>query len=410
MNRTLTWQIMLRYFKGKGTANVAPLLSRISMVAIAVVSCAMIILLSVFNGMGELVTSHYKGFYPDMRIVPAKGKFFSLPAGQMQQIAGLQGIAVATPTIEDNVLMNNQGNDNQVITIKGVSNDYFKVSDISDYIYDGNKLLSTGGTPTAIVGNLIMDRMGMDLHHGINNITVHYPNVNNTNPAADPASAFTSLNVVPEGRFAIMDEFDDKYLLASLPLVQDLLQAPGKYSAIEIKLTPGANTNRLKEELQRITGDAYRTETRYEQNKTLYMVMTVEKWAIYAILVLVLIIASFNMIGALSLLAMEKQKDIAILRVMGADNNSIRNIFLGEGILWTLFGGLCGLLPGLLLLLGQQQFSWIKLEGFIVDAYPVHIQPADVLLILVTMILVGFLASWKPARKAASQQLAGLKS
>lgn len=409
MNRTFAWQIILRYFRGKGTANAVPLLSRISMVAIAVASCAMIILLSVFNGLGGLIKDLYKAFYPDVRIVAERGKFFSLSAEQMKNIKQIKGIYLIAPTIEDNVLMNNEGQDNRVITVKGVNKDFFAVNDLNPYI-KGRKTLSTGGEPVAIVGELIMNQMGMAINQGINSITLHYPNVNNTNPAADPASAFSSLHLKPEGTFKVMDEFDDKYIIAPLQLAQDLLQAPGQYSALEIKLAAGRDADEIKEQIKKITGSAYRVETRYEQNRTLYMVMRTEKWAMYAILVLVLIIASFNMIGALSLLVIEKGKDVAILKAMGAENNAIKSIFLGEGILWTFVGGIAGLVPGLLLCLGQTHFGWIKMEGFIVDAYPVRIILTDILLIICTIILVGFIASWYPSRKAIKTEMPGLKS
>jgi lipoprotein-releasing system permease protein len=410
MNRTLVWQIMWRYLRGKRKANAVPLLSRISMIAIGVAACAMIILLSVFNGLGGVIKDTYNAFYPDVRIVPQKGKFFAFTEQQLQSIKTTKGVQQITPTIEDNVLMNNEGNDNQVIVLKGVDNNYFSVNDIAPFITQGKKTLINSGEPQAIVGNLIMDRMGMDLNMGMNTLTLYYPNVNATNPAANPLSAFNSLILLPSGVFEGMAEFDEKYILTPLPLAQQLLQAEGKYSALEIKVQNDADAEEVKEALQKITGNAYRVETRYEQNRTVYTVILVEKWAMYAILVLVLIIASFNMIGALSLLAMEKEKDVAILKAMGADNSTIRSIFIGEGVLWSMIGGLAGLIAGLIICLLQMQFGIVKLSGFVIQAYPVLLEFTDFILILITIFLTGLLASWRPSQKAAKQAMPGLKS
>jgi lipoprotein-releasing system permease protein len=163
--------------------------------------------------------------------------------------------------------------------------------------------------------------------------------------------------------------------------------------------------------LQKITGVAYKVETRYEQNKTLYMVMRVEKWIVGGILLLVLIIASFNMVGALSMLVLAKQKDVAILKAMGAGRNTIRGIFLAEGVLWALTGGLIGLLLGTILCVCQQQFHWVKIGGaFVVDAYPVHFQFLDFMVVIATIILVGLLAAWYPAMKASRTEIIDLKS
>lgn len=409
MNRTLVWQIVWRYLRGKRTANAVPLLSRISMIAIGVASCAMIVLLSVFNGLVGVVQDSYTAFYPDLRIVPQKGKFFSLTPEQIQQIKKINGIALITTTLEDNVLMNNAGKDNQVVTVKGVDKDYFTVNNIAPFISEGNKTITNQGTPDAIVGASIMAMMGMVLNQGINTITLYYPNVHSTS-AANPMSAFTTITLTPTGQFTGLQEFDSKYILAALPLVQGLFQAEGQYSAIELKLSEGADEDEVKKQLQNITGPGYKPESRYEQNQTAYTIMIMEKWAMYAILILVLIIASFNMIGALSLLVLEKGKDISILRAMGAEPSTIKGIFLGEGMLWTMVGGLAGLVLGFIICICQQQFEIVKMQGFVVDSFPVIIKFTDFLLIIFTLMIVGLMASWRPSQKAVRLDLPGLKS
>ena len=172
-----------------------------------------------------------------------------------------------------------------------------------------------------------------------------------------------------------------------------------------------AAAEKIKKSLQQIFGKDYLVATRYEQNKTLYMVMKTEKWAVYAILLLVLIIASFNMVGALTLLVLEKRKDIAILRAMGVTPSAVRKIFMAEGVLWAFIGGLAGVLLGILLCIGQQQFQWIKLQGaFIVEAYPVVMHVKDVLLIFITILVIGLLAAWYPAMRATRVEDLSLKA
>ena len=183
--------------------------------------------------------------------------------------------------------------------------------------------------------------------------------------------------------------------------MQYLFKADGKYSSVELKLKEGADADKIRAELQKILGSSFHIATRFEQNKTIYMVMRTEKWAVYAILVLVLIIASFNMVGALSLLVLEKQKDMSILKTMGAQQADVRNVFIAEGLLWSLTGVVSGLIIGLLLCVGQLQYQWVKMQGsFIIDAYPVQLEWTDFPLIIVTVLAIGILASWYPALKA----------
>jgi len=400
MNKVLVWQLALRYLRGKRAGNAVPVLSRISIISIAITTTAMVLLLSVFNGFSELVKDLYKAFYPEIKITAARGKFFSFTDAQLHKVAHLPGVAIATRSIEDNVLLN--ANDEQrVATIKGIDHSFFDVNDIKPYIVDGADSVTTYPRPTAIVGLQIMNEMGTDVNNIFSTLTLFYPNAQSSNLALAPEQAFQSLKLKPEGVFQVQDEFDSKYILAPLGAVQYLFKAEGKYSSIELKLAPGADAGKVRAQLQKILGSQYTIATRFEQNRTMYLVMRSEKWAVYAILVLVLIIASFNMVGALSLLVLEKQKDMSILKTMGAQPADVRNIFIAEGLLWSLTGVLSGIILGLALCIGQQQFQWVKMQGsFIIEAYPVQIEWADFPLIIITVLTIGFLASWYPALKA----------
>jgi lipoprotein-releasing system permease protein len=405
MNRTLVWQLAFRYLRGKRSGNAVPILSRISMVAIGVASCAMIVLFSVVNGFEVLVSDLYKAFYPEIKITAARGKFFELNNKQYKDIRSIKGISNATYSIEDNVLLNS--NDEQkVATIKGIDTNFFKVNQVRPYIIEGRDTVSSYPVPTALVGLQIANDMALDVNNAFNTLRLYYPNSQSSNLSLSPESAFQMLELKPDGIFRVQDEFDSKYILAPLPLAQKLLQAQGKYSSVELKLAKNVDDDDIKAALQKALGPSFQVATRFEQNKTLYMVMRTEKWAVFAILLLVMLIASFNMVGALSLLVLEKQKDMGILRAMGAQKNTIRNIFLAEGVLWSFTGGMIGLALGALLCLLQQKFSMVKLQGsFIIEAYPVSVQFNDCLVIIATLTVVGLLAAWYPALKARNAQV-----
>jgi lipoprotein-releasing system permease protein len=382
------------------------------MSAIAIGSAALIILFSVFNGFENIVKNLYKAFYPDIKISAARGKFFTPPADMKMSLSPKAGVACYSYVLEDNVLANSE--EEQIIgTLKGVDSNYLNVNDLGEYIVKGHKQLSDSPVITALVGMRLANQVGADVNKPFpySYLELYYPDARNKNPILDPENAFHSLKLKPDGTFKVQDDFDSKYVLAPLRSVQELFNEPGKISSIEIKLSPNADADLVKEHLQQFFGPAYKVETRYEQNKTLYMVMRSEKWAVYAILLFILLIASFNMIGALSLLVLEKRKDIAILKIMGAAPGAIHKIFVVEGILWSLAGGLSGMLLGFLVCLGQQHFHWIKLEGsFIIDAYPVNLQWQDFVWVLLTIIAVGLLASWYPAMRATSTEDPSLKS
>jgi lipoprotein-releasing system permease protein len=407
---TLVWQLAWRYLKGKGTANVVPVLSRISMAAIAVGSCAMIVLFSVFNGFEDLIKDLYKSFYPEVKISPATGKFFRLTDGQFRAIEHVDGIRTMTVVIEDNVLLTS--NEQQYIAVlKGIDRRYLDVNNIRPYIYEGKDTVSLTPQPTALVGLRIAAQLGLDVNNVFSSLSVYYPNTAVKNPALNPQSAFQSLLLKPAGIFQVQDEFDSKYILAPISLAQELFLQPGQYSSVELALDGNADPDEVKNQLRELLGSGFNVATRYEQNKTLYMVMKTEKWVVYAILVLVLLIASFNMVGALTMLVIEKQKDIAILQAMGATSQTIRKIFIMEGVLWATVGGLAGILLGAAICKGQEYFQWIKLEGgFLIEAYPVSLQAADFMLVMVTVIVVGLLAAVHPALRAARVEDPSLKA
>lgn len=400
MNIRLIAPIAFRYLRGKRSGNAVPVLSRISMAAIAVGAGALIVLFSVFNGFQQLVEELYKAFYPSVRVTPREGKFFAFGPQQWQQAGQTPGVLAATGVLEDNVLASSE-DEQLVLTLKGIDHRYFSVNEVKPYVIAGTDTVSEFPVPTAMVGEAVAARMGIDVNNAFSHLQLFYPNSEASNIALDPTSAFRSLLLKPDGVFKIQNEFDEKYVLAPAGLAAELFNKRGMYSSIELKTKEGQE-EKVRDALEKTLGPQYRIETRFEQNQAMYLVMRAEKWAVYAILLLVLLIASFNMVGGLSMLVLEKQKDMAILRTMGADDGTIRGIFITEGILWSLAGGLAGLLLGGLLCLGQMRFGWIQMDGnFIIKAFPVALQWTDFVLVVFTVALIGFLAAWYPAFKAA---------
>lgn len=373
--------------------------------AIAVSSAAMIVLFSVFNGLEGTVKDMYSAFYPDVKISAAKGKFFTIDEQERVRLAGIKGLDKMSYTLEDLVLL--YANDEQkVATLKGVDDNWFQVSNLDSYMFEGNtRWQAHGETTPAIVGMGLAAALGIDVNNDFSGLKVYRPKQGTgAELATDPASAINSLVVKPHGTFIMQDEISGHYVIVPLAAARHLLETGDQVSYIEIKLLPQAKEAAVVKQIKTILGDSVTVEGRFEQNKTFYMIMRSEKWAVYAILLMVLLIASFNMIGSLSMLVMEKRKDIAILRSMGATAGSIRWLFLCLGVLLSLSGGALGILIGASLCMGQQLFGWISLpNGFIIDAYPVHMQWADFGLVFVTVCAVGLLAAWFPARKAMKQ-------
>lgn len=398
-------KIAWRYFRGKKSAQAINIISWISIGAIAVSSAAMIVLFSVFNGLEGTVRNMYAAFHPQIKVTPVKGKFFTLTDAQRSALKQIPGVEVVSCSLEDMVLFD--GNDEQKVGIlKGVDESWFKVSSMDSFMVDGNAGWPAPGKYTpAIMGLSIAMSLGIDVNNAFSGLTIYYPK-KGAGVSEDPVAALNSLVVKPQGTFRIQEEFDGQYVLVPLDAARYLLDIGDKISAVEIRCTAQAKEDQIKEGLAQVLGNGFHVENRFEQNKTFFMIMRGEKWAVYAILLMVLLIASFNMIGSLSMVVLEKKKDIAILKSMGATKSLIRGIFIAEGGLLALFGGGIGILIGMLLCLGQQQFGWIALpDGFIISAYPVAMQVNDFILVLLTAVTVGLLAALYPAMKAARQSV-----
>lgn len=401
MNLLFAW----RYFKAKKSTNAINIIAWVSMIAIVLITAAFIILLSVFNGFEGLVKSLYSSFYADLRIAPKNGKTITVTPLQFSKMKVIYNIAAVSKIVEEKALLQN-GEIQTIVYLKGVDENYSDVTSVSQKMIRGEFNLGDSNKPSVVLGSGIENALAVMSDRNLYPLTVYLfkrgVNVN----VVDPYQAFSAENVYSSGTFFIQQDIDNKYALTNTPFMKQMLgMGPDEYGSLELALRNAGEADETKQELKKVFGDGYVIETRYEQNKSLYSVMNLEKWAIYGILTMMLIVAAFTMIGALTMLVLEKQKDIQILKALGANNQRVRKIFLSEGILLAGMGAFAGLLLAIVICWAQVQYKLIAIEGgtFLIDYYPVELRFSDFVLVLATVMLIALLASWFPARKAALQ-------
>lgn len=399
-----------RYFKAKKSTNAINIISWVTAGVIAFSTMCQVLVLSVFNGFEGLVQSLYSNFYSDVKVVASKGKTITLSPSQIQQIGNLKDVKGISLDAEEKALLQS-GEQQTVVLLKGVDDNYSKVSGVPQKMLHGIFDVGTIDQPKLVMGSGIEYAIGVESDKNLFPVTVFLPKKSSSGNS-NPLSALSEGNANTSGSFAIQQDFDNKYVITNLDFVkQQMNYAPDEYSALEISLLNPENADRFTGELQKELGPVYKVLTKYQQNTSLYNSMRLEKWVIYAVLTLILIIAAFNMIGALTMLVLEKRKDISVLQSLGADKNLIKKIFLSEGILLAVTGAGTGIILALIISFLQVKFKIIKLTGnsFLIDYFPVKLVLTDFLLVIATALIISFTASWFPAKKA-SQQIFNLKT
>ena len=402
MYLTFAW----RYFKAKKSADAINIIAWVTVGVIAIATCCQVVVLSVFNGFEDLVKSLYSSFYADIKIVPATGKTFSLTAEQIASIKKQPAVANFSLIAEDKALLKNH-DAQTVIYLKGVDDNYEKVSGVAAKTNRGKYFTGTTEDPYLVTGSGIQNAasLNFDAAFAEDALTVILPKKNSRNN--DPLQSLSEGFIKSSGSFTIQQEFDDKYAITNIGFVkQQMGFAADEYSAVEIKLAEKTDAKEERNKLAALLGTNYKVLTKYEQNTSLYNTMKLEKWAIYAVLTLILIIAAFNMVSALTMLVLEKRKDISVLQSMGADKRSILKIFLSEGLLLGSIGTAAGILMASIICLLQIKFKIIKLAGgsFLLDYFPVKLIATDFILVAATATAIAFSAAWFPARKASRQE------
>ena len=394
-----------RYFKAKKTTNAINVISWISITAIVIGTAALILVLSVFNGFEDLVKSLYSSFYPDLKISPVSGKQISLTQDQLNKLRAIKGVRSISLIAEEKALLQN-GEYQSIIYLKGVDENYTSVTTVAEHIIKGSFNTGEVDNPRLVLGAGIENAVGVQSDRNLSPLLVYLPKKAEVD-LANPLQSISADTINTSGTFVIQQDFDNKYAITNLQFVKQMLGMPADvYSAAEISLVPNGDENDIKELMANMLKSNYRVETRYEQNRSLYSIMQIEKWVIYAVLSLILVVAAFNMVGALTMLVLEKKQDISVLHALGGSQTFIQKIFLSEGLLLATIGGGFGMLIALILALVQINLKIIPLQGgsFLIDYFPVKLSLMDFLLVGITVLGIALFASWIPARKAAMQQ------
>lgn len=409
----LSFFIARHYFFSRRVKGIIHVISTISMLAVLVGSMALVSILSTFNGFENLVAGLYTVFEADVKITAARGKYFELPESKLAQIRALEGVKAVSPIIEDNAAVNYKDN-TYIITLKGMEPGFLHEKGLDSMVYDGTPYLMRNGVPNAILGAGVAQQLDEGGLEASSPLHIYMPRQNAelmANPLADPTSLMVEKQAAIGGLFSVQQDFDNRYVLVPLSLARALAEQPEKMTAAEVVLHPGKDANRLKKKIAAILGPSFKVLDRYEQQPIVYKLMRNEKLVVYMVLSFVLLIASFNLVGALLMVATEKRRDLAVFLALGATPRSLRAIVAWQGLLLSMTGGLLGMGLGALIVWLQQQFGFITLGSnttFVVSAYPVAMRAGDFLLVFATVVVVGLLTALWPAFIASRRIDVGL--
>jgi lipoprotein-releasing system permease protein len=402
----LSFYIAKRYLFSKKRTNLINIISAISVAGIAIGTIGLIIGLSGFNGFDNLIKSLFSSFDPDLKITLTEGKSFDAGSQEFREIRKMKDVLFFSEVVEDNALLRYE-NRQVLATVKGVSNDYSKMTGLDTMIIDGGFLLNDSDRQYAVIGQGVAYFLSLGLNT-INPINIYVPQKGRKTGNTVEGS-FNQGYIYPSGIFSVQQEIDSRYIIVPIAFARHIFEIAEKVNSVELKLRSGASVNNVQDTISAKLGNRFVVKTRYQQHDYLYRTMQGEKYAVYLILILILIIASFNIVGSLTMLIIDKKDDISILQSMGADRQLIRNIFLFEGWSASILGALSGTVIGMGLCQAQIAFGLVKLQGnggsFIIDAYPMKIVPFDIMLILCSVVLIGFLAAWFPVRHISGKYL-----
>jgi lipoprotein-releasing system permease protein len=390
--------IARRYFVSKKSHHIINIISGISVAGVTIGTMALIVVLSVFNGFQDLVISLFNSFNPDLMITAKVGKTFNESEFQEQQIRKIPGVIYLSAFIEENALLKYKEKQ-YIVTLKGVGADYAKMSGLDSMMTDGSFKLQEGMQDFAVLGGGVAYSVNADLRDFLQPLTIYVPK-RTSGYSGGLDNAFNSEEVFPSGFFSVQQDFDTKYVILPIRFVKKLLEYDKEITGIEIWLTKTSDHEKIQKEIISQTGPGYKVKNRFQQQETLYKIMKSEKWAIFLILSFILFIATFNVIGSLSMLILDKKHDIAVLQCIGASQPTIKSIFLTEGMMISFFGAIGGLVLGGVICKLQQVYGFVKLGSagstFVVNTYPVSMQVSDFIFVFLTVTLIGFLAAWYP--------------
>lgn len=394
----LSLYISKRYLFAKKSRNAINIISTVSVAGVAVGTMALIIILSVFNGLETMVSAIFNRFDPDLKITAAIGKSFIADSARLELLSKIKGLSFYSLTVEENALLK-YGDRQYIATIKGVDETYPMVSSIDSSMWEGKFILKNDkGRFYAVPGLGVAQYLGLRINF-IEPLIIILPR-KTEGINFNPETAFNKEYIFPSGIFEVEKEYDSKYVYIPLEVARKLTGIDNGVTSVEIKFSKLADPVEVQKSVKKIFDKGFIVRNRYEQQEIFYKVMKSERLAIFFILTLILIIASFNIIGSLTMLIIEKERDIEILKSLGADNNLIRKIFIFEGWLISIIGAVAGLFLGFFICWLQHTYGFIKLhsESLIMDSYPVVIKFKDFIIVLGTVLLIGYWAAWYPVR------------
>jgi lipoprotein-releasing system permease protein len=394
----LSVYIAKRYLFAKKSRNAINIISAVSVAGVAVGTMALIIILSVFNGLEGMVSKIFNTFDPDLSITASAGKVFVPDSVSLLQLSRIKGIYAYSLTLEDNAALR-YGDRQYIAIIKGVDANFKKVTSIDSAMYEGEfRLMAANNQPRAVVGLGIARHLGISVNF-INPLSIWVPR-RTGGSSPDPEAALMHKYIFPSGIYEIEQEYDSKYLFIPIEFCRELLEYDNEISSVEIRLMDYRTEPAVRKEVGKIFGKNFVIKNRMEQQELFYKVMRSERLAIFFILTLIIIIASFNIIGSLTMLIIEKERDIEILKSLGADNDLIRNIFIFEGWLISIIGALTGLILGFIICWIQERYGLIKLnsETLLMQSYPVVLKLKDFIIVPFTVLVIGYWAAWYPVR------------
>ena len=402
--------IARRYLFSKKSTHAINVISGISMVGVAVATMALVVTLSVFNGFHDLVASFFTQMDPQLKVTPVKGKTASASDPLLMKIRQLPEVEVATECLEDQA-MAVYGDRQMMVKVKGVEDNFNQLTHIGEILEgNGDFELHAADMSYGIPGLGVAFQLGLGYTYE-QPLRIFAPRRKGQLDMTNPTDGFVVDELYSPGVVFCMKQgkYDRSYILTSIAFTRHLFDAEGQLTSLELRLKPGSDFDRVKQQMQQIAGSQFHVLDRYEQQDDTFRIMEVEKLIAYVFLTFILVIACFNIIGSLSMLIIDKRNDVVTLRNLGANEHQITRIFLFEGRMISTSGAVFGILVGLLLCWLQQQYGLVRLgssEGsFVVDAYPVSVHPWDIVLIFFTVIAVGYLSVWYPVRYFAKRLL-----
>ncbi len=402
----LPFFIARRYIFAKKSTQAINLISGISGFGIFIGTAALIIILSVFNGFEKIAISMFGSFTPDLLIKAKTGKFFDLPERQIQTITKIKGVDYAIKSLEEKALL--KLNQSQYIaTIRGLDTNFVKTGALDRRMVEGKMILENKSYDYGVLGAGVQAKLGANIRSP-EAITVFAPSNNINSEGGLSKDDFNRLFIYPSGVFSAGEDYDEHLVLVPIRFARKLLNEPKRISFLGIYFNPGIDIATKQKQISESLGNAFSVKNSFEQNEVQFKVLNSEKWAVYLILTFTLTIIVFNIMGSLTMLVMEKKKDISILSSMGASKGSIESIFLIEGMIISLMGTLLGLLVGYVFSVLQIKYGFIKIGengSFTSDSYPIVIKALDYGIVFCTVLLISFLASFLAARQSRQNSL-----